>query len=342
MRGWIAYGLAWLAAALFWTLASVNTAANVDPWAMLPYGLLIMGSAALMGVGVWHLTARIPLNWRAPVFYGVHAPALAIYCVIYSTVWVVPDFVQGRVAEGLNAIRTSPVLLWNMLTACGLYLTVSGLSYAIRAQRRAHAEAAAAAEARLLAQQAQLTALRAQLNPHFLFNALHSVGALVPHDPKRADQAIECLGDLLRYTLGTEDQVMFSQEWRFTQDYLAFEQLRLGDRLRVDAEAAPDAMAVSVPPLILQPLVENAVRHGIADRPDGGRIELRAGVRNNRLVLRVADDGNGAGSTNGDGLGLTSVRQRLRSLYGDAASIEIDRGSSGYAVTMGLPCAPQR
>jgi LytS/YehU family sensor histidine kinase len=101
-------------------------------------------------------------------------------------------------------------------------------------------------------------------------------------------------------------------------------------------------MAVSVPPLILQPLVENAVRHGIADRPDGGRIELRAGVRNNRLVLRVADDGNGAGSTNGDGLGLTSVRQRLRSLYGDAASIEIDRGSSGYAVTMGLPCAPQR
>jgi LytS/YehU family sensor histidine kinase len=342
MKGWIAYAAAWLGAALLWTLASVNTAPNVDPWTMIPYALLIMGSAALMGVGVWHLTARIPLNWRSPVFYSLHIPSIAIYAAIYSTVWVLPDLLQGRVAAGINAVRTSPVVLWNILMGCGLYTTVTGLSYAIRAQRRARAQEAAAAAAKLLAEQAQLTALRARLNPHFLFNALHSVGALVPLDAARADKAIESLGDLLRYTLGTENEVLFSQEWRFTQDYLAFEQLRLGERLRVDANATPAAMAVPVPPLILQPLVENAIRHGIADRDAGGRIELRAEVRNDRLVLRVSDDGDGAGGSGGDGVGLTSVRQRLRALYGDAASIEIDRGSPGYSVTMGLPCAPQR
>jgi GAF domain-containing protein len=211
-----------------------------------------------------------------------------------------------------------------------------------RDAQESHDRSMQAAELEAQLAHARLEALQAQLNPHFLFNALHSVGALVPHDPVRADQALESLGDLLRYTLGTEDQVMFSQEWRFTQDYLAFEQLRLGERLRIDAEATPQAMTVPVPPLILQPLVENAVRHGIADREDGGRIELRAAVRNDRLVLCVADDGTGAGANGGDGVGLTSVRQRLHALYGDAASIEIDRSSSGYSVTMGLPCLPPR
>ncbi len=342
MKGWIAYAVAWIAAALLWTLASLNTGPNVDPATMFPYAVLIMGSAAFMGVGLWHLTARIPLNWRSPAFYFVHAPAMTMYALVYSTVWIVPDLMAGKFAAAWAALRTSPVLLWNILTGAGLYLSVAGLSYAIRAQRRARAEEAAAAAARLLAEQAQLAALRARLNPHFLFNALHSVGALVPHDAARADKAIESLGDLLRYTLGTEDEVLFSQEWRFTQDYLAFEQLRLGERLRIDANATPAAMAVPVPPLILQPLVENAIRHGIADRDGGGRIELSAEVRNNRLMLRVADDGNGGGAAAGDGVGLTSVRQRLRALYGDAASIAIDRGSPGYSVTMGLPCAPRR
>jgi two-component system, LytTR family, sensor kinase len=337
VKGWIAYGVAWLVAALLWTLASVN--AGGDPLTMFPYGVLIMSTAAVMGVGVWRLTARLPLDWRSPSFYFVHAIALAIYALIYSTVWIAPDIARGRITEGVAAIRSSPVVMWNILMGGGLYLTVCSFSYAIRAQWRARADEADAAEARMLAQQAQLTALRAQLNPHFLFNALHSVGALVSHDPARADKAIEALGDLLRYTLRADDQVLFSQEWRFTQDYLSFEQLRLGDRLRIDATAVAPAMMVPVPPLILQPLVENAVRHGIADREEGGRIELRADVQGDRLVLRVGDDGNGNGNGagSGDGLGLALLRQRLHALYGDAASLQIDRGASGFSVTLGVP-----
>lgn len=337
--GWIAYVAAWLAAALFWSVAAASGAGQ-SPIAVLPYGLLTMAGAGAMGVGVWRLTGRVPWDWRAPRFVGTHGAALAAYATLYTTSMVWPDVFIGRFAAAFNGLRTSPVLVWSLLMGSWLYLMVAGLSYAVRAHRRVRAEEAAAADARLLAQQAQLAALRAQVNPHFLFNALHSVGALVSIDPGRADRAIECLGDLLRYALGTEHEVPFSQEWKFTQDYLAFEQLRLGDRLRVDAHADGSAMSTLVPPLILQPLVENAVRHGIADRPEGGRVELRAQAEGDRLALRVADDGRGACGVEGEGLGLGSVRRRLAALYGSRASVTIDDRDAGFAVTLRLPLAP--
>jgi two-component system, LytTR family, sensor kinase len=334
--GWIAYVLAWLAAALFWALASAASASR-SPLETFPFGLLAMGSAAVMGVAVWRLTNRVAWDWRAPSFYVAHATALVIFSVVYSTFWFWPELAMGRFKVAADSLRSSPIIIWNLLMGSWLYLVVAGLSYAIRAHRRIRTQEAAAAEARLLAQQAQLVALRAQINPHFLFNALHSVGALVTCDPVRADKALECLGDLLRYALGTEDEVFFSQEWKFTQDYLAFEELRLGDRLRVDAAADDGALAIMVPPLILQPLVENAVRHGIADRPEGGRIELRARVEGPRLVLSVVDDGCGGGAEAREGVGLTSVRRRLAALYGGRATFNIDRMARGFSITIGLP-----
>jgi hypothetical protein len=337
--GWIAYVMAWLAAALFWGLASASSGGS-SPLETLPYGLLMMGSAALMGVAVWWLTGRVPWDWRAASFYAIHGTALATYSVVYSSSWVWPDLVSGRFTEGLAAVRSSPVQIWNLLMGSWLYLVVAGLSYTIRAHRRIRAQEAAAAEAQLLAQQAQLAALRAQINPHFLFNALHTVGALVASDPVRADKALDCLGGLLRYALDADDEVLFAQEWRFTQDYLAFEQLRLGDRLRVEADADAAALSMLMPPLILQPLVENAVRHGIADRAEGGHIALRASVEDARLVLQVSDDGRGDMGSSGDGLGLNSVRRRLAALYGDSATVGIDRLPSGFTVTIGLPLKP--
>ena len=334
--GWIPYVIAWLAAALFWTLASA-VGAGRSPLETLPYGLLAMGSAAVMGVGVWRLTGRVMWGWRSARFYAAHLLALVVYSAIYATSWMWLDLLSGRVAAALVTFRTSTVLIWNLMMGSWLYLVVAGLSYAVRAQRRIRTQDAAAAEARLLAQQAQLAALRAQINPHFLFNALHSVGALVTSDPVLADRALERLGDLLRYVLGAEDEVPFGREWRFTQDYLAFEQLRLGDRLSVDEQVDEAALTVLVPPLILQPLVENAVRHGIADRPEGGRVALGARLDGTRLLLSVTDDGKGDGGTNGGGLGMGSVRRRLEALYGDRATLIVHKTVSGFSVTVGLP-----
>ncbi len=334
--GWLAYIVAWLAAAVFWSLAAASGVGQ-SPIAALPYGLLTMSVAAAMGVAVWRLTDRVAWDWRSPRFYLAHGAALVVYACLYTSSMVWPDLFRGRFAAAAAALRSSPVLVWSLLMGSWLYLMVAGLSYSVRAHRRVRAGEAAAAEARMLAQQAQLAALRAQINPHFLFNALHSVGALVAADPVRADQALECLGDLLRYALGAEDEVHFAQEWKFTQDYLAFEQLRLGERLRVDALGDDAAMPVLVPPLILQPLVENAVRHGIADRPDGGRIELRARAEGDRLTLRVADDGRGSNGNDREGLGLGSVRRRLAALYGERATVTIEERDAGFAVTVRLP-----
>ena len=334
--GWIAYAFAWLAAALFWTVAAAAGAA-ISPLEAAPFALIGNTFAALMGVGVWRTTGRVAWDPRSRRFYVVHVADLVVFSIVYATSWFWIDIFQGRIEQAIAGMRGSPVLFWNLLMGSWLYLVVAGISYAIRAQRRLRAEEAAGAEARLLAQQAQLAALRAQINPHFLFNALHTVGALVTSDPARADKALESLGDLLRYALGTGDEVLFAQEWRFTQDYLAFEHLRLGDRLRVETQIDPAAMSFLVPPLLLQPVVENAVRHGIADRPEGGRIELEARVDASRLVLRVTDDGRGDSTRSGDGLGLASVRRRLAALYGENAKVITDRMPTGFHVTIELP-----
>jgi hypothetical protein len=336
--GWLAYIGVWLTFALVWTLAG-STSSGRPAIETLPYGLLAMGSAALMGIGIWRITGRVRPDWRSPAFYASHAAALASFCAIYATSWMWIDIAAGRTIEALQALRSSPVLLWNLLMGSWLYLMVAAAGYAVRTQQSLRAQETAAAEVRLLAQQAQLAALRAQINPHFLFNALHSVGALVATDPVLADRALERLGDMLRYALDAGDQVPLRQEWRFTTDYLALEQLRLGDRLQVDARVDDEAQSVLVPPLILQPLVENAVRHGIADRAEGGSIEIRAGVRGADLVLRVSDDGRGRHEPceGSSGLGLDSVRNRLAAIYGGRATLRADRAPSGFSVAVALP-----
>jgi signal transduction histidine kinase len=333
---WIAYAAAWAAAAVFWSIASAGTSA-LSPLEMLPWGLLTMGTAALLGVGCWHLTGLVRADGRTWITYASHAVAMLLYSVVYATSWVWVDVVAGRTNEALGMLRSSPTLGWNLMMGSWLYVLVTGVSYAVRAQRRARAEAAAAAEATLLAEQAQLSALRAQVNPHFLFNALHSVGALLASDAARAEEAIERLGDLLRYSLGSDHEVLLSEEWKFTEDYLAFERLRLGDRLDVDANFDAAALGAVVPPLIFQPLVENAVRHGIGERPAGGRIAISARARDGWLRLRVADDGPGRVAAPAGGLGLASVRRRLAAVYGTRARLDIEEAGAGFAVTMTLP-----
>jgi LytS/YehU family sensor histidine kinase len=340
VRGWIAYACAWGAAAVLWSIASATSSPEVPGeqrltvLQALPYAALAMGTAAILGVGIWHLTGRVRWSPRGPSFYASHAAGLACFVILYPTSMVMPDLARGDVTAAVKGVVDSPVIGWNVLIACWLYLMVAGISYAIRSDRERQREADAAAEARLLAQRAQLSAIRAQLNPHFLFNALHTVGALVTHDPAAADRAIDRLGDLLRYAMADEEMVPLAAEWKFLRDYLAFEQLRLGERLhivdRLDARAA-DCL---VPALILQPLVENAVRHGISTRPAGGTVFADAKLDGDELFVRIADDGSGNGApARGDGLGLASVRRRIDATYGGRGSMHIDT-ASGYAVTL--------
>lgn len=194
--------------------------------------------------------------------------------------------------------------------------------------------------------QARLQALRMQINPHFLFNTLNTISALVHENPDAADRMIVRLSELLRRTLdrGDVQEVPLREELEFLRSYLEIEQMRFADRLTVTYEIEPKTNELLVPQLILQPLVENALRHGIMPREEAGRIAISARVVDgDHLELKVRDNGNGLSPTNGsngrEGIGLKNVRSRLAQLYGDAQQFTLGKApEGGVEARIELPC----
>lgn len=235
-------------------------------------------------------------------------------------------------------------VLWMMIIAALIFGILATAAHARRVEATLDQERARSAEAEALRSRAELAALRARLNPHFLFNTLHSLLALVRTNPRQAEEGIEHFGDLIRYSLelsvGAEERTL-RQEWELVETYLELEKLRLGDRLRVRARLDPAAADARVPALTLQPLVENAVRHAIAPRAGGGTLDLLGSLDNGEVVVRVADDGPGASPealAAGTGLGLRLVRERLERLYEREARMELAPvEGGGLSVTLRIP-----
>jgi len=197
-----------------------------------------------------------------------------------------------------------------------------------------------AAELESQLRQAQLEALRSQLNPHFLFNALHSIAELVHQDPRLAEQLIVRLGELLRRALETAKQpeLTLAEELEFIRGYLDIEQMRLGERLKVVWDVEPDSLTARVPSLVLQPLVENAVQHGIAATATPGTLTIRARRNDGFLHIDVADSGPGLASSTlrPQGIGIANTRARLQRLYGERQSFELQHGP-GLIVNLRIP-----
>ncbi len=217
--------------------------------------------------------------------------------------------------------------------------------YFIRYQQRQQEAAqlrAQAADLQARLTEARLRALRMQLNPHFLFNTLHAISALVERDPKGVRHMIARLSELLRYTLdeSTAQEVPLAQELRFLEGYLDIQQIRFQGRLEVRQEIDPEVQDALVPNLILQPLVENAIKHGVSRLETVGRITLRAWREGDRLCLCVCDNGPGL-SEDGqwqEGLGLRNTRARLAGLYGEAYRLELrEPPEGGLEVCIQLP-----
>ena len=207
----------------------------------------------------------------------------------FSALWTIPfiGYVYlMRPEDTMAFLRRAAVwqFVWGIVIYCAIAI-------AAHIQKRLKEQELAAAGS-------ELQALRAQLNPHFLFNTLHSLTQLAREDPVATEEALERFGGLMRYVLNAGSsataEVALEDEIGFMRDYLAVERLRLSDRLRVIEDIDPDALELAVPPLLLQPLVENAVRHGVAPRREGGTIQLTARLKGTMLAIEVADDGNGA------------------------------------------------
>jgi len=200
-------------------------------------------------------------------------------------------------------------------------------------------------EQQLAAANAELQALRAQLNPHFLFNTLHSLTQLAREDPVATQEALERFGELMRYVLNagrdaTADAAL-EDELAFVRNYLSLERLRFGDRLRIIEDIDPETLELALPPLLLQPLVENAVRHGLAPRRAGGTIRLTARAPDTTLVIEVSDDGAGAeidGWRGAGGLGLKAVERQLNTRFPQSGELVVTTAPrAGFTATLRMP-----
>ena len=296
--------------------------------------LQLMLTAALLGILVYRFTERVP--WPHPLRLRFVATQ-GLAALAYALAWfVINVLIASAVASVLHSRdRGSVVFVLAIGPAWGtsyivlgiwLYVMVAGIAYANgAAQRSAQIEA--------LAARTQLAALRTQLHPHLLFNALHTVVQLIPVDPKRATHAAEQLAEILRTTLANRrDVVPLSQEWNFVQRYLAIETLRFGDRLSICSDIEPAALGALVPAFAVQTLVENAVRHAAAPRARTTTIEIAAKLDQDLLILTVADDGPGADAqaiARSSGTGIRRLRERLYRLGGDRATLDLAPGPNG-------------
>lgn len=203
----------------------------------------------------------------------------------------------------------------------------------------AREQAAAAERAQAEAADARLHALQAQMNPHFLFNALNTIASLVRTDARAAEATTENLAAILRRTLDRSRSTVSTveDEADYLRAYLAIEQERYGDRLAVDWDIDPDTLPLRIPPMTLQPLAENALKHGIGGRLEGGRMRIGVVRAEGRLRLEVEDDGAGFAPDAADGTGLGNLRARLATLYGDRALLVVTRLPRGARVTVELP-----
>jgi len=223
---------------------------------------------------------------------------------------------------------------------CVFYLLATSFHYVALAQDATREVETRAMQTSIQARDAELKALKAQINPHFLFNSLNSISALTSIDPSRARDMCVLLGDFLRMTLGLGEKtvVRFSEELDLLQKYLAIEKVRFGDRLKMQENIQEDSKACLLPPLLLQPLVENAVKHGIASLPEGGNVRLTAERQNGRLAIVVENSWDpDAPPRRSGGLGLKNVQQRLEARYGKEASVRVNTEGDLFQVSLSLP-----
>jgi hypothetical protein len=337
------YAAAWIPVALAFSLALGATGTVPFAYA-LSAGIASTLPAALLGTLVIALCRRVPwTRGRRGALAVMHALAAAVFAVA----WAVTIVAEIRLAapSGDSASFLNEGFAWQLLIGLLTYAVIAGVAYARMALRRQEEQERATARAETLRLRAELETLRARLDPHFLFNVLQTLGALIDHQPRDAHAALEHLARLLKRRLDASrdagDDAPLAEELEDVREYFALERLRLGGRLTVVEAIEPATLELMVPRFTLQPLVENAIRHGIAPRAAPGRLTLRAARIGNAWTLAVSDDGAGADPArvaSSTGVGLPVVRERLRLRYGDRSTFVVTTAPGcGFTVTLRLP-----
>ena len=323
-----------------------------------PYDISV-GALLLLNTAYWF----VPAAFTLPIFYLgrryrldsqrwaaallVHVAAAILFSVIHLGAMILVRLTMWPSAGKLPTVSWTTFaqrqylmqLDWLLMT----YSAIIGLSYALDYRRESQARAlkTATLETRLV--EARLKTLQAELHPHFLFNTLHAISTLVHTNPESADRMISRLSDLLRLTFDVAgaSAVSLQEELEFLQKYLEIEQIRFQDRLSVLYDVDAETLDAEVPRLILQPLVENAIKHGVSPRSGRGLIQISSRIRDSALWIEIRDNGVGlsgqALAHANAGVGLSNTRARLECLYGSAHRFELSESTEGVAVQMQIP-----
>jgi two-component system LytT family sensor kinase len=333
---------------LFWTLQAAGWGiffgamflAGIAQW---PLGYTLVRKSSLMIIG-FALTVVLRLPYRAMRRRDAPLALIAVVGVTLSTLAAAIWMAMYNLVMSLYLHRAANFPdFTNTIYYAFVLIAWSALYYGVPSIRAQAADRERLLKVEALAQQARLRALRLQLNPHFLFNTLNAISTLIAEQRgAEANRMLARLSDFLRMTLESNesDEIPIAEEIDFARRYLDIERSRFGERLHVDIAVAPGAGTALVPPMILQPLVENAVRHAILPNERGGTVAIRADRVDDWLTIGVDDDGPGidAAAGSGSGIGLNNIRQRLMQMYGERSELRLSRSvRGGLAVSIRLP-----
>lgn len=300
---------------------------------------------ALLGIGIWFNCRKIPLGiMPMGLFLLIHF----LLAISYSALWIFLSYGLWYLFEGKRIFQIVPIetyIGWQFLFGMIMYFLVAGIFYTIIYYKQYREKELRETELKLLKRDAEFRALKMQVNPHFLFNSLNSINALVKKNPEQARDMIAKLSDLLRMSLESRDEMLvpLKEELELARLYLEIEEIRFGDRMVIHEEIDPELLDNAFPAMILQPLLENAIKHGIADHRGKGSIQISLKRRDNHLrctvsnTIRKGHKRDRMKSTN-DGTGLANIRRRLDLFYSDQYDFKADYlDSEWYEVTLSLP-----
>jgi signal transduction histidine kinase len=287
---------------------------------------------------------------RLGIWGDERRPNLAVFGLVIALAVVVAEYagtllaawLLGHTKPGLHNFSPARGIMFTLLASVGATAFFANRDRLVRAQAQAASERARAERVERQALQAQLQLLQAQLEPHMLFNTLANVQGLIALDPARAQHMLDQLIQFLRATLTSSraHSTTLAREFALIEAYLGLMQVRMGARLSYLLDLPAELLDVAVPPMLLQPLVENAIAHGLEPKTQGGQIEVRARRDGGKVVLTVADTGPGPDAPparGGTHVGIANTRERLRAVYGELASLSLERAPSGAVATILLP-----
>lgn len=330
--------------ALNYAVGSIIRYQLTTPQSFVFWNALYMFEALCLLIVAIYIYCNWLFKYRVLVQVVGHVCGVMAYFLIVGTLsYYIEDYVEGYTGFENWKGHLKRLLSWEGLHVHDQYIVIIAVYYLIRYFENVQKQESEKSELALKNREMQISLLKSQINPHFLFNTLNSINTLIGSSKEQARRVITQLSDIFRYALDShgDQMVRLIHELDFIDNYIRIQQVRFGDRLKFIKQVDFSCLSVFIPPMILQPLVENSVKYGIAPKDDGGTIVLTVKRFNNMIFFEVKDDGLGTNAKKvmdgGSGVGLRNTDQRLKSIFGAGAGLRIRSNEWGYSVSFFIP-----